>query len=82
VGAGSIDFAGKRLNLILKSDHDTTGFFALDVPIVVSGPFKALGVTPVPGADEHQLDEIKGNAAVEALPASLHKLAQGSACAG
>jgi uncharacterized protein involved in outer membrane biogenesis len=82
VGAGSIDFAGKRLDLILKSDHDTTGFFALDVPIVVSGPFKALGVTPLPGADEHRLDEIKGNAAVEALPASLHKLARGSACAG
>jgi AsmA family protein len=82
VGAGSIDFAGKRLDLILKSDHDTTGFFALDVPIVVSGPFTALGVTPLPGADEHRLDEIKGNAAVEALPASLHKLARGSACAG
>ncbi len=81
VGAGSIDFAGKRLDLILKSDHDTTGFFALDVPIVVSGPFKALGVTPLPGADEHRLDEIKGNAAVEALPASLDKLARGSACA-
>jgi uncharacterized protein involved in outer membrane biogenesis len=80
VGAGSIDFAGKRLDLMLKSDHDTTGFFALDVPIVVSGPFKALGVTPLPGADEHRLDEIKGDAAVQALPASLHKLVNGSAC--
>jgi uncharacterized protein involved in outer membrane biogenesis len=82
VGAGSIDFAGRRLDLILKSDHDTTGFFALDVPIIVSGPFKALGVAPLPGADEHRLDEIKGTAAVEALPAALHNLVRGSACAG
>jgi uncharacterized protein involved in outer membrane biogenesis len=81
VGAGSIDFAGKRLDLMLKSDHDTTGFFALDVPIVVSGPFKALGVAPLPGADEHRLDETKGTAAVGALPAALHKLVNGSACA-
>jgi hypothetical protein len=80
-GAGSIDFAGQRLDLKLQSDHDTTGFFALDVPIAISGPFKRLAVTPLPGADGHWLDAPDGNAAVEALPASLHKLVNGSACA-
>jgi uncharacterized protein involved in outer membrane biogenesis len=82
MGAGSVDFAGKRLDLRLQSDHDTTGFFALDVPIAIKGPFTALAVTPLMGADEHRLDTTDGSAAVEALPAALHKLASGSGCAG
>ena len=82
MGAGSVDFAGKRLDLRLQSDHDTTGFFALDVPIAVKGPFTALAVTPLMGADGHRLDATDGNAAVEALPVALHKLASGSGCAG
>lgn len=82
VGAGSIDFAGQRLDLKLQSDHDTTGFFALDVPISISGPFKRLAVTPLSDGDEHWLDKADGNGAVEALPAALHKLASGSTCAG
>jgi uncharacterized protein involved in outer membrane biogenesis len=81
LGAGTIDFAGKRLDLTLQSDHDTTGFFALDVPIAVKGPFTALAVRPLLGADQHRLDAADSNAAVEALPAALHKLARASACA-
>jgi len=82
MGAGSIDFAGKRLDLRLQSDHDTTGFFALDVPIAVKGLFTALAVTPLMGADAHPLTPTDGNAAMEALPAALHKLASGGTCAG
>jgi len=82
MGAGSIDFAGKRLDLRLQSDHDTTGFFALDVPIAVKGLFTALAVTPLMGADAHPLTATDGNAAMEALPAALHKLASGGTCAG
>jgi uncharacterized protein involved in outer membrane biogenesis len=82
MGAGSIDFAGKRLDLRLQSDHDTTGFFALDVPIAVKGPFTALVVTPLMGADAHPLTATDGSAAMEALPAALHKLASGGTCAG
>jgi uncharacterized protein involved in outer membrane biogenesis len=82
VGGGSIDFVGKRLDLVLKTERDSTGFFALDVPIVVSGPFKTLQATPLPGADEHRIDGAEGTAAIEALPSALSKLADGSACAG
>jgi uncharacterized protein involved in outer membrane biogenesis len=82
VSAGTVDFAGKRLDLRLQSDHDTTGFFALDVPIAVKGPFTALAVTPQLGADKHRLDATDGNAAVAALPSALHKLVSGSDCAG
>jgi AsmA family protein len=81
VGGGSVDFAGKQLDLVLKTEHDSTGFFALDMPMVVRGPFKAIRMTPLPGADEHRLDETEGTAAMEALPAALHKLVRGSACA-
>ena len=82
VGAGSIDFAGQRLDLRLQSDHDTTGFFALDAPIAVTGPFHNISVTPLLGGAEHRLDAADGNAAVAALPAALHKLVRGSDCAG
>ena len=81
VGTGTIDFAGKRLDLKLKTEHDTTGFFALDVPILVSGPFKGLAVGPLPDQDAHWLDGTEGRAAVAALPPALHKLADGSTCA-
>ena len=81
-GAGSIDFAGKRLDLRLQSDHDTTGFFALDVPITVKGPFTALAVTPLLGSDQPRLNATDGDAAVEALPAALQKLVSGSDCTG
>jgi len=80
-GAGTVDFVAKRADVRLQSDHDTTGFFALDVPIVVSGPFKRLAVTPMPGADDPGLDATSRRAAVDALPAALHKLVSESACA-
>jgi uncharacterized protein involved in outer membrane biogenesis len=82
MGVGSIDFANKRLDLRLQSDHDTTGFFALDVPIAVKGPFTALAVAPLMGTDAHPLSATDGDAAMRALPAALHKLVSGSACAG
>jgi hypothetical protein len=79
VAGGSIDFAGRRLELRLQSDRDTTGFFALDVPIAVTGPFKALRVTPLAG-NKQSFDGSVGTAAVEALPAALQDLTRGSAC--
>ena len=82
VGAGTVDFAGKRLDLRLQSDHDTTGFFALDVPITVRGPFTSLAAKPLLGGDGQHLAATDVSAAMEALPASLQKLASGSDCAG
>jgi uncharacterized protein involved in outer membrane biogenesis len=79
-GAGSIDISERRLDLIFKTESDTTGFFALDVPIAVRGPFKALRVTQQAG-NEDRLDESDRNAAAEALPAALRKLMGNNACA-
>jgi hypothetical protein len=39
-------------------------------------------VTPLMGADAHPLTATDGSAAMEALPAALHKLASGGTCAG
>lgn len=36
-GAGSIDLAGGEIDLRLQSDSGSTGFFALDLPIRISG---------------------------------------------
>jgi uncharacterized protein involved in outer membrane biogenesis len=37
-GGGTIDLRKRSIDLVIKSDAKTTGFFALDIPIHVSGP--------------------------------------------
>lgn len=78
VGVGTVDFGRKRLDLALKTDSDTTGIFALDVPIVVTGPFKALRVMPLADS-ERRVEKPAGNAV---LPAALREMMRGNACAG
>jgi AsmA family protein len=82
IGSGTVDLVGKRLDLKLQSDHDTTGFFARDIPLAVSGPFTRLAVTPMSDSDGPRLDKAESKAAVDALPTALRKLASGSPCAG
>ncbi|HVY98839.1 MAG TPA: AsmA-like C-terminal region-containing protein [Dongiaceae bacterium] len=38
VGGGTVDLRKRRLDLVIKSDPKSTGFFALDIPIRVTGP--------------------------------------------
>jgi uncharacterized protein involved in outer membrane biogenesis len=81
VGAGTIDFVGQRLDLRLKTERDTTGFFALDAPIAVTGHFAKLHVMPIIGADTDRLNTTTGDVALQTLPGALNKLAADSDCA-
>ena len=38
VGGGTIDLKQRQVDLVIKSDPKSTGFFALDIPIHVTGP--------------------------------------------
>jgi len=45
-GIGQADFIHQSINIIMKSDAKTTGFFALDIPLRISGPFSNIGIMP------------------------------------
>lgn len=76
VGAGKLDLAQKTLDLTIKTERDSTDFFALDIPIRVSGPLGQLSAKPLIGSDEKWLDE----RAAQTLPAALRKMADNSPC--
>jgi uncharacterized protein involved in outer membrane biogenesis len=78
VGAGKIDLARKRLDLTVRTERDSTNFFALDIPVRISGPFEQISAAPLPGRDADWLRQ--PTATAEALPPDLQKMATGSAC--
>ncbi len=77
VGAGKIDLTRKRLDLTVRTERDSTSFFALDIPVRISGPLDRLSAAPLAGRDE---DWLRQPTAAEALPPDLQKMATSSAC--
>ncbi|HEV8391079.1 MAG TPA: AsmA-like C-terminal region-containing protein [Dongiaceae bacterium] len=78
IGAGKLDLAKDRLDLTVKTERDSTNFFALDIPIRISGPLDDLGVTPLAGSGETWLEQ--PSAAMNTLPPALRKMAEGNPC--
>jgi AsmA family protein len=78
IGAGKIDLARKRVDLTVRTERDSTSFFALDIPVRISGPFDRISATPLPGRDEDWLRQ--PTAIADTLPPDLQKMATGSAC--
>lgn len=78
-GAGTVDLRQRRLDLTIQTERDSTNFFALDLPIRISGPFAGLSAKPQLG-DDAGVPEAAGAGALAKLPAALRKLAQGNAC--
>lgn len=46
VGGGTIDLKSRSVDLVIKSDRKSTGFFALDIPIRISGALAAPKAEP------------------------------------
>ena len=78
IGAGKIDLARERLDLTVRTERDSTSFFALDIPVRISGPFDRISAAPLPGSDEDWLRQ--PTAIADTLPPDLQKMATGSAC--
>jgi AsmA family protein len=78
VGAGKIDLQRNRLDLTVRTERDSTSFFALDIPVRISGPFDRISAAPLPGRDADWLRQ--PTAIADALPPDLQKMATGSAC--
>ena len=77
IGAGKIDLVRKRLDLTVRTERDSTSFFALDIPVRISGPLDHLSAAPAPGNDG---DWLRQPATADVLPPDLQKIANGSAC--
>jgi hypothetical protein len=77
VGGGQIDVVKRTLDITLRTDSATTGFFALDVPVRISGPLAAPGVTvallPENRSPVTPID-------LGRLPAELQQMARGNPC--
>jgi uncharacterized protein involved in outer membrane biogenesis len=78
VGAGKLDLLHDRLDLTVKSERDSTSFFALDLPIRISGPLDQLSAKPLIGSDTDWLEQRP--ASLDTLPPALRTLADGSSC--
>ena len=81
VGTGGVDFRQGRLDLTVKSERDTTGFFALDIPIGIHGSFANLKADPLSNDDAHPVDAATVATTARALPASLRQLVDDNVCA-
>jgi AsmA family protein len=80
IGGGRVDLLGDRLDVTIKSEAASTGFFALDVPFRVSGNFAALGVQPVIASSTAWLDAPARNNPAHELPPRLQPLAERNPC--
>ncbi|HET6159587.1 MAG TPA: AsmA-like C-terminal region-containing protein [Dongiaceae bacterium] len=77
VGAGKFDIGNKKLDVTLKTERDSTNFFALDIPVRISGPLENVSAKPLVGSDANWLER---PAAADRLPADLRQMANSSTC--
>jgi len=75
-GGGTVDLLKNTLDLRIKSDPKSTGFFALDIPVRISGALDAPSAKPMGKSD------FKRNLTLPDLPKSIRQVAETSGCLG
>nr|WP_246526738.1 AsmA-like C-terminal region-containing protein [Plastoroseomonas hellenica] len=73
-GGGSIDLGRARMDLLIGSESASTGFFALDIPVRISGPFRNLDIGPSRSTPPRRFSLSEG------FPAEQRALAERSGC--
>ncbi len=73
-GGGTIDLAKNKVDLTIQSDPKSTGFFALDIPIRISGALDA------PSAAPDSESKFQSNLALPDLAKPIRKVAEESRC--
>jgi uncharacterized protein involved in outer membrane biogenesis len=79
-GEGQVDFPRERLDMTIKSEAASTGFFALDIPLHVGGDFAHLSVEPTIGSSAPRQDAPARNSPAHELPPDLQQLADSNPC--
>ncbi len=80
IGGGQIDLPDGRLDLTVKSEAASTGIFALDIPLHISGGFSHLSVVPAVGSSAGWLDAPGKSAPAHGLPPEMQQLADSHPC--
>ncbi len=80
IGGGRVDILGKRLDITIQSESSTTGFFALDLPIRISGSFANPAIDPwLGGGSSSRLAPTNDNSTRDLSP-ELRSLAERNPC--
>jgi len=77
-GGGTVDLAKRHVDLHMQSERKSTGFFALDLPVAISGSFNNLSAGLAKEGDKKWAPPAKPPAA--ALDPDMHKLMSGNPC--
>jgi uncharacterized protein involved in outer membrane biogenesis len=77
-GGGTIDLAKRQIDLRLRSERESTGFFALDLPVGVSGSFDNLSAGLAKESGKKWAPPAGPPRA--ALDPDMHKLTSGNPC--
>ncbi len=80
IGRGNVNVLGKFLDLTIQSDAATTGFFSLDIPIRISGPFANPAVDPHFGSAATTRQALASANPLAGLSGDLRGLAESNAC--
>jgi hypothetical protein len=78
-GVASFDLNRQVLDLVIGSEGATTGFFALDIPMRVSGSFADPSIRPARWSPEGRA-RLSTSRAVAAVPTELRDFARGNRC--
>lgn len=73
-GGGSVDLGRARMDLLIGSEAASTGLFALDIPVRISGPFRNLDIGPSRSTPPRR------SSLAEGFPAEQRALAERSGC--
>jgi uncharacterized protein involved in outer membrane biogenesis len=80
IGRGNVNVLGKSLDLTIQSDAATTGFFSLDIPIRISGPFANPAVDPHFGSAAATRQALAGANPLAGLSPDLRGFAENNGC--
>ena len=80
IGGGRVDILGKRLDITIQSESATTGLFALDIPIRISGSFANPSIDPQIGASAKMRMALLDSNPTQNLSPELRGLAERNPC--
>lgn len=79
IGVANFDLNRSTLDLVIGSQRETTNFFALDIPVRVSGSFSDPTIRPASWSSEGRA-RLAGSDSAIALPADLFHFARSNRC--
>jgi len=80
IGRGQVDFLGKTLDITIQSESATTGFFALDIPIRISGSFANPAIDPHFGSADATRRALANSNPAQGLSGELRGFVERNPC--